>query len=140
MNPTTYWLLGGITLLVGEMLSGGFFLMFIALGCFAAALTAMFGTSPLAQMGTCAGVTLAGTAGLRQFVMRRMLKNVSTGASDVGREIPVDQALPAHGRGRIRYQGTTWEATNLGAEEIAAGDRAVIVGLDGNTLLLRKVN
>lgn len=139
MNLSTYWMLGGITLLVGEMLTGGFFLIFIALGCFAAAVAALTGFAPLAQMGTCAGVAVAGTIGLRQTAMRRMLKGVAPG-NDVGKEITVDQTLPPHGRGRIRYQGTSWEATNLGAEEIAASDRAVIVGMDGNTILLRKVN
>lgn len=139
MNLSTYWMLAGITLLVGEMLTGGSFLIFIALGCFAAALGALTGFAPLAQMGTCAGVTVAGTVGLRQIAMRRMTKSAAP-TNDVGKEITVDQALPPHGSGRIRYQGTSWEATNLGAEEIAASDRAVIVGMDGNTLLLRKVN
>lgn len=139
MNTTTYWILAGITLLIGEMLTGGFFLVFIALGCFAASLGSLLGLVPLAQMGTCAGVAVAGAVSLRQVAMRRMLKGQGA-ASDVGKEITIDQPLAGHGRGRVRYQGTSWEANNLGAENIGAGERAVIVGMDGNTLLLRKVN
>jgi membrane protein implicated in regulation of membrane protease activity len=60
--------------------------------------------------------------------------------ADIGKEIHVDQAMPPHQQTRITYQGTSWLATNLDSEALKQGDRVVIVGVDGNVLLIRKVN
>lgn len=139
LNMSNYWVILGIVLVIGEMLTGGFFLIFIALGAFAASLTAALDQGMAVQLLTCAAVSVAGVAALRKTLQRKMLKSISV-SSDVGRELVVDQAIAPHKRARITYQGTTWEAVNMGSENIGSGDRAVIVGVDGICLLVRKVN
>jgi membrane protein implicated in regulation of membrane protease activity len=140
LNVSNYWVIAGIALLVGEMLTSGFFLLFIALGCFAASLTAAFDLPPLVQMGACAVVAVIGVAALRKTLQRKMLKSIHNLSADVGKEIQIDKAVPPHQRARITYQGTSWEAHNVGHEDIKKGDCVVIVGVDGISLLLRKVN
>ncbi len=139
LNVSHYWMIAGIGLMVGEMLTGGFFLLFLALGAFAASLAAAFGQPAFVQMGVCAAVAILGATALRKTLQRKLLKSINISA-DVGKEIQIDQAIPPHKRSRISYQGTSWEAHNVGSEDILVGDRVVIVGIDGISLLLRKVN
>lgn len=134
----TIWIAAGIVFLIGEMLTSSFFLFFIALGCFAAGLAASLGQPYFVQTLAFALVAIAGTVLLRKPIQQRLLKSININA-DVGREIKTDQAITPRGQARITYQGTSWQATNLGETEIAQGDRVVIVGIDGNTLLIRKV-
>ncbi len=141
MSPTDsigYWLVAGLVLLISEMLTAGFFLVFIALGCFAAALVAFFNDTLWIQMVTCAVISLVGVISLRKPIQRRLLKTITLSA-DVGKEIRVDEEIAPHQQTRISYQGASWLATNLGTEKIQEGNRVIIVGIDGNVLLLRKI-
>ena len=58
---------------------------------------------------------------------------------DIGKEIQIDQIILPQQTVRITYQGTNWSATNLDIHDLQRGDHVIIVGIDGNTLLLRKV-
>lgn len=134
------WILGGIALLIAEMLTGGFFLMFIAIGAFAAALIASFTGPFAAQAIVASGVAVAGVIFLRKPIQKRLHEEGPVIANDIGKEITVDQAILPHKQARITYQGTSWLTTNIGHEPILINDHVVIVGLDGNTLLVRKLN
>ena len=140
LNTSNYWVIAGIAMVIGEMLTGSFFLIFIALGAFAASLIATFSLPEWMQLATCAVVSIAGVTALRKTLQLKFLKKTMEVKADVGREIQTDQAISPHQRARIRYQGTSWEATNVGSEAVKAGDRIMIVGMDGNSLLVRKVN
>lgn len=41
INPVTFWVVVGIFLIIAEMVSASFFLIFLATGCFMASLAAM---------------------------------------------------------------------------------------------------
>lgn len=137
-DATTLWIISGLLLIIGEMLTAGFFLLFIALGCFAGALVASTGQSYFVQGLTCAAFAVGGVVLLRKPIQKRLLKSIRIEA-DLGKEINVDQTIPPHQQVRITYQGTSWLATNLDSEPLNQGDRVSIVGIDGNILLLRKV-
>ena len=139
LESSTLWILAGMVLIIGEMLSAGFFLLFIALGCFAAAFAASVDSTHIVQGLTCAAVSVGGIFLLRKPIQKRLLQNIKLDA-DIGKEIHIDQEMPPHQQTRITYQGTSWLATNLDSEMIKQGDRVVIVGIDGNILLIRKVN
>ena len=134
----TIWIAGGILLIIGEMMTAGFFLLFIALGCFAAALSASLNSSYFTQGLICSIVSVLGVVLLRKPIQKRLLKGISISA-DIGKKILVDHPMPPHKQSRISYQGTTWFATNLDSEDIKKGDRVIIVGIDGNILLIRKL-
>ncbi len=139
LDDSILWIIAGLVLIVGEMLTTGFFLLFLALGCLAASLTGGFGFSHLAQGSTFAFVSVFGVLALRRPIQKRLLKTISINA-DIGKQMQIDQTIPPHQQLRITYQGSSWMATNLDADEIHQGDRVVIVGIDGNTLLIRKVH
>lgn len=138
MSYLTLWMILGVILLVAEMLTGTFVLVFIALGCFIAALVAI--TAPLnlvAQITACTLVALLGVFALRKPLQRKLLKSESFQA-DIGQVVAVTVSIPAQQENRINYQGTTWSAKNVDDTDLNAGDHALIVGLDGHTLLLKK--
>lgn len=139
LDSTSIWIIIGMGLMIGEMITGGFFLVFIALGCFAAGLTASLGAPQASQIIICAIVSVAGVMLLRRPLKSRMMRSIGH-TGDLGKEIKLDQPIPAHKQARISYQGTSWLATNLDDEPVAAGDRVTIVGIDGNTLLVRRID
>lgn len=139
LQSEAIWILVGILLVIGEMLSASFFMLFLGLGAFAAALTASLGGSPFLQGLTAASVAIIGVLALRKPIQKILLKKINL-ATDLGKEIVIDQGMAPHHQTRITYQGSSWLATNLESEPLKAGDRVVIVGIDGNVLLIRKVN
>lgn len=140
MNTSLLWLIAGLVLLIAEMATGTVVLIFIALGCFMAALTSMFAPDAYTlQIITCAVIAVVGTFVLRKPITRRLMKSSSIQA-DIGKEILIDTDIEPHKRSRISYQGTTWEASNIGTSSVKNGDHVTIVGIDGNILLIRKLD
>jgi membrane protein implicated in regulation of membrane protease activity len=138
MTQANIWLVVGILLIIAEMLTTTIFLIFVALGCFSAALVEIWkpGQLPI-ELGVCAVITVLGATFLRKPLQRRLLQNISLKA-DIGQELKLDAPIAPHQSARVNYQGTTWQATNISAAELKAGDRAIVVGIDGLTLLVRK--
>jgi membrane protein implicated in regulation of membrane protease activity len=140
MNTSLMWLIAGLILLTAEMATGTIVLIFISVGCFfSAAIGMVYPDSITLQIIVCAVVSLIGAIGLRKPLQRRLLKTTSLQA-DIGKEILTDQDIEPHQRSRITYQGTTWDASNVGSESLKQGDHIVIVGIDGNVLLIRKLD
>jgi membrane protein implicated in regulation of membrane protease activity len=141
MDSSIVWVILGFILLIIEMATLTFTLIFIALGCFAAGLISFFpnfSSNYALQIMICAVISVIGLFGFRRQLQSRMLKSITL-KSDIGKEILVDHNIQPHSTARITYQGTQWQATNLDAEELKKGDRVCIVGIDGITLLIRKV-
>ncbi len=141
IDSSVIWVSLGLALIIFEMFTLTFTLIFIALGCFAAGLLSFFPSFSHAyafQITTCAVISVIGLMGFRRRLQSHTLKSITLKA-DIGKEILIDQGIKPHQTMRISYQGTTWEATNLDADELKKGDRVCIVGIDGNTLLIRKV-
>jgi inner membrane protein len=139
LDLQSVWIVAGMALMIGEMITGGFFLVFIALGCFAAALAASLGAMQAAQIIICALTAVAGVALLRRPLKMRLLRSIAF-STDIGKELKLDNPVLPHQQTRITYQGTSWLATNLDAEPLNQGDRVTIVGMDGNVLLIRKID
>lgn len=140
MSYPVMWIVIGTALLVAEMMTGTIVLVFLALGSFCAGLVSMLSPDNASlPFIICAVVSVLGFWLLRNPIKKRLLKTTKLSA-DVGKEILIDQNIPPYQQARISYQGTTWQANNLGMEEISQGDRVTIVGIDGNILLIRKVN
>jgi membrane protein implicated in regulation of membrane protease activity len=138
MSYVTLWVLLGTSLLVAEMLSGTFVLLFFSLGAFSASLLALFAVAPLEGQILCCGiVSAAGFFLLKKPLQKKLLKTAAIHA-DRGRVISIDTAIAVGQSARIAYQGTTWDARNEGALDLKVGDQALIVGTDGNILLLKK--
>lgn len=139
MDWLTIWLTAGICLLVIEMMSGTFVLMFLSLGCFAAAMADYLGSTELnTEVAIGVAISLLGLVIWRKTLQKRLTKQISV-SSDIGKEIVVDQETLPGQSSRISYQGTTWNAVSVDSEVIKSGQPAQIVGIDGNSLLIRNL-
>ena len=138
MSTITIWVLLGTGLLVTEMLTGTFFLLFLSLGAFSASLAALFGvhSMPL-QIVICGVVSSLGFFLLKKPLQKKLLKSASI-QIDQGQIVRIDQPLSAGQSTRISYQGTTWEARNADVADLNPGDQALIAGTEGHILLLKK--
>jgi len=135
-----WWLIAGV-LVAAELLTGTFYLLMLALGAAAAALSAMAGHALATQL-LVAAVVGGGFVAAWHAYRRRRSRDLAPDAQplDVGGTVQV-QAWHSDGTARVSYRGAGWSARLQ--DPAAAGPGAapepglfVIVGLDGNCLLL----
>lgn len=139
-----------------EMLSGTFVLLVIALGCAVGGLVAPFSADDVAFQALMAALTSGSVVGVwqlrRLYQTRQRERNphrhrfqpadahVEGPAQnlDLGQIIQVDQ-WDDGAQTRVHYRGSTW-AARLDPNEVAAETGwHVISGMEGNTLILRRL-
>jgi len=136
IEPGWLWMIGGVLLLIAEILAPGFFLVFVGAAAMATGAFAL-----LFDLGTTAQLALfALYALLAVLVGRRFYANSSAESSDpllndrsarlVGKVVTVVDAVDAY-NGRVRVGDGEWNARGGPA---AAGERVRITGVDGNCL------
>jgi membrane protein implicated in regulation of membrane protease activity len=136
IDPGWAWLIGGILLLIAEVIAPGFFLIFIGAAAVATGLfTLLFGLGAAPQLALFAIYAL-----LAVMVGRRLYANRGRESGDpllndragrlVGKVVTVVVAVDEH-NGRVRVGDSEWSARGGPAE---VGDRVRITGIDGNCL------
>lgn len=134
MQPHLIWIALAGLLLVGEMLSGTFYLLVIAIAFSLTALLAWLGGTMAAQLLLASMLSLGGLAAL----WRRRRSNQAGGNNkeyllDRGQQVSVI-AWHDSQHARVKHRGAEWDA------ELASGhsdaDAFFIVGIRGATLLL----
>lgn len=135
-DPGWLWLIGGVILLIAEVIAPGFFLVFIGAAAIAAGLfTVLFDLGLGAQLAL-----FALYAVLAVLVGRRFYANAAVAGSNVflndperrlvGKVVTVVADVDEH-NGRIRLGDSEWSARGGPA---SAGERVRITGVDGNCL------
>lgn len=136
IEPGWLWMIGGVLLLICEIVAPGFFLVFIGGAAVATgAFTLLFGLGLPAQLALFALYALVGV-----MLGRRFYANTDVDSSDpllndraarlVGKTVTAVAAIDEHG-GRVRVGDSEWSARGGPA---AAGERVRITGIDGNCL------
>jgi membrane protein implicated in regulation of membrane protease activity len=138
LEPGWLWMIGGILLLIAEVIAPGFFLVFIGAAALATgAFTLLF------DLGLPAQLTLFTIYALVAVMIgRRMYANAATESSDpllndrsarlVGKSVTVIEAVDEHS-GRVRVGDSEWSARGGPGRP---GERVRITGVDGNCLLV----
>jgi len=135
--PTLWWLAAG-ALVAAELASGTFYLLMVALGCAAGAVTAHLGLGAAVQIATAA--VIGGGATFGWHLQRRRAPQAEPPASnrdvnlDIGQRVHVAH-WSADGTARVHYRGAAWAARHAGPGAPQAGEH-LIVALDGNELRL----
>jgi len=135
------WLIGGVLLLIMEVIAPGFFLVFIGAAAIATGLfTVLFGLGTVPQLALFALYAL-----LAVLVGRRVYANRHTDSTDpllndragrlVGKLVTVVVAVDEHS-GRVRVGDSEWSARGGPA---AVGERVQITGVEGNCLTVETV-
>jgi membrane protein implicated in regulation of membrane protease activity len=132
------WLIGGVVLLIAEVIAPGFFLVFIGAAAMATGLfTVLLGLGITSQLALFALYAL-----LAVFVGRRFYANRTADSADpllndraarlVGKVVTVVAEVDDHS-GRVRVGDSQWSARGGPA---AVGDSVRITGVEGNCLMV----
>jgi membrane protein implicated in regulation of membrane protease activity len=136
LEPGWLWLIGGVLLLIAEIVAPGFFLVFIGAAAVAAGLfTLLFGLGTAPQLALFALYALLAVMAGRRFYANRNASSADPLLNDragrlVGKVVTVVAAVDEHD-GRVRVGDSEWSARGGPA---AVGTRVRITGVEGNCL------
>ena len=144
MNPSLFWALFGLILIASEMLIPGFTIFFFGLGALLNAFLVHF----LAGTGAGLQALLWLVSSLTLFVLMRtrfqkifrgtlILRN-NNAEQNAGREAVVIEEISPEKPGRIRFQGTSWEALSYD-QTIGTGERALILRQEGMCFIVSRL-
>jgi membrane protein implicated in regulation of membrane protease activity len=137
IDPEWLWLIGGVVLLIAELVAPGFFLIFIGAAAIATGLASFL--LPLSlplQLALFAVFAFLGTrVGARHFYAMRYNHSPDPFLNDrarrlLGRVVVASEPIDANG-GRVRVGDSEWSARGGPAK---AGERVRIVDFEGNCL------
>lgn len=137
VDPAWLWLIGGVVLLIAELIAPGFFLMFIGAAAIATGLlsiVAPLGTAVQLGIFAVLAIVIARVGGRRAYASRYdhssdpFLNNPT--ARLLGRIVIAVEPVDSNG-GRVRVGDGEWSARGGPA---AVGDRVRIVDIEGNCL------
>lgn len=133
------WILIGFAIIILEMLTSGFVLGCVALGAFAAAAVDAFGFHGIdTQLWTVTLVTFASLLLLRPFVLR-MSRGTDVDSNIerfVGDEIRIVESDPTDNVALAKLGGEMWRIQSQDGRSFQVGDRAIVMGVDGNKLIV----
>jgi membrane protein implicated in regulation of membrane protease activity len=136
-NATLWWVAAG-ALVIAELSVGSFYMLMLALGCAAGALTAHAGAGTNTQV-VVAALLGSGATALWHFKRARSPRSAPSESNrdvnlNIGERIEVP-SWDSDGTARADYRGTTWTVTFRGPGSPAAGAH-VIVSVQGNRLIV----
>lgn len=138
LEPGWLWLIGGVLLLIAEIVAPGFFLVFVGGAAIATGLFVL-----LFDLGLAPALALfALYTALAVMIGRKVYANVPVSSTDphlndrsarlIGRSVLVVEAVDEHG-GRVRVGDSEWTARGGPA---GPGSRVHITAVEGNCLLV----
>lgn len=138
LEPGWLWMIGGILLLIAEVIAPGFFLVFIGVAALATGAFTLLFDMPLAfQL-----ILFTIYALVAVMIGRKVYANQAADSSDpllndrvarmVGKSVTVIEAVDEHS-GRVRVGDSEWSARGGPGRP---GERVRITGVDGNCLLV----
>ena len=136
VDPGWLWLIGGVLLLILEVIAPGFFLVFLgAAGIATGLFTVLFDLGTSSQLALFALYAVIAVLVGRRFYANRTADSTDPLLNDragrlVGRVVTVVEAVDDDG-GRVRVGDGEWSARGGPA---AAGERVRITGVEGNCL------
>ena len=144
MDAWIVWLVAAAVFGIGEMHTGGLYLLPFALGAALAALLSVAGAGALATVIVFAAVSVLVVAALRPVARRhrRLPPPIRTGAAAlVGhRAMVIERIANGEGVGCVKIDGgEVWTARSLDDDEvIEAGERVEVVDIKGATALVMR--
>ncbi|GIU74677.1 MAG: hypothetical protein KatS3mg004_1764 [Bryobacteraceae bacterium] len=137
------WVVLGLVLLVGEVLTpGGFYIFFFGASAVCVGLLKWLGfTQGFVSEGLLfVGLSVAGVAFLRKPLLEKFpLRARDTPDTDplTGETAVALVEIPPGGFGKVELRGSVWSAVNDGDAAIAASARCRVIGVEGLTLRVR---
>lgn len=138
LSPALVWGILGLTLIIAEVFTASFVLVFFGVAALLVAVLAAIGfKSFVLQMLLFAAASLGSLLLFRSKLMGYFHATAQT-VMDENQVLRLTGDVPAHGTGQISYQGSTWTAVNPTDHPFQQGDKAVIERMDGVKIILRR--
>ena len=138
IEPGWWWLIGGVLLLIAEVIAPGFFLLFVGVAAIVTGLFVLLFDFDLAPALALFAIYTA----LAVYVGRKIYANKPVPADAahlndrsgalIGRSAVAVGTIDAHG-GRVTLGDSEWGARGGPAQ---AGERVEIIGVEGNCLIV----
>ena len=138
LQPGWLWMIGGILLLIAEVIAPGFFLVFVGAAALATgAFTLLFDLGLPAQLTLFAIYAVVAVMFGRKAYANRTADSADLllndrGARMIGKSVTVIEPVDEHS-GRVRVGDSEWSARGGPGRP---GERVRITGVDGNCLLV----
>lgn len=135
-----FWVVLGFILIAAETLHMGLFLIFFGIGAVVVGLLTKFGLAgpEWAQWLWFSALSVVSVALFRKPLLHRLKLNerkpVDTMIGEIAKAM---EAIAVNGRGKVELRGTSWNASNVGAKPLAAGECAKVESVDGINLKVR---
>ena len=143
-----FWTVLGAVLIIAEVFTTGFVLLWFGIGALAAAFAAFIGINSItAQFLIFAIVSIALTAASRTIFVNYFSREKAGGDLKSGMEaLPgkvgtvVSSSRGALREGAVKVYGSTWTAFPVeGEEPLEAGDRVIVESVKGASIYVRRV-
>ena len=139
ISATYIWAIIGIALIITEVFTNTFFILFFGISALAVALLRMFGLDHLAtEIIIFAVVGTAGTLIFRKKIMESF-HSTSSVSQDKDTKVILTHEIPAGGMAAIIYQGSTWTAVNESSRDFKKGEAVLIDRVEGVKLVVKGV-
>ena len=141
LDPGWLWTIGGLLLLIAEIIAPGFFLIFVGAAAIATGIfTLLFDLGLALQLSLFAIYSVLAVLGGRRWYAQPNPGDQEHSLNDparriVGRVVTVVEAVDAHG-GRVQVGDGQWPARGGPAD---VGDKVTITAVDGNCLTVEAV-
>jgi membrane protein implicated in regulation of membrane protease activity len=134
---TVVWGGIGLVLLIAEMLTLTFVLLFFGASAIVVALAKLLGLQNLPLELVI--FALGGLGGIWLFRSKLVIAMQAKKVLQIDQEtvIVLSNNVPANGRAELEYQGSRWTAMNESAVDLKAGQEAVIVRTEGVRLVVK---
>lgn len=140
MSAWIIWLVIGLGLLVAEMMSMTFMLVFFGVGALCSSVLAFLGVESLAiQVMTCALVGISGLVVFRKKVLSSLRADGNSSGNDMlDEKITLSKDIPARSQASISYRGVPWTALNQTEGDLCKGDLVRVVRVEGVKLVVER--
>lgn len=135
MSLFSIFLIIGIVLLVGELLTGTFYLLVIGMASSMASVSSIYFSSPFVPILASAILSIIGCVLVYKYV-RKPNKNNDMVIKHVGQIAEVMEV--SKNEIRVLYSGSYWNATLRSRDTIEVGDTVKIVEFSNNMLVVDK--
>jgi membrane protein implicated in regulation of membrane protease activity len=133
MEDHWWWAIGGIALVIAELITGTFYLLVIGIAALAGAVVAYLHHSFWTQAMVAAAIAIIGVMLVTRF--RKTQDSSPSVSLDVGQSVVLDAWVNEKERlARVRYRNALWDAKVLDDQGAEAGRTLYVRSVDGSTL------
>jgi len=138
LNPTIVWACIGLGLIILEVFTTTFFLLFFGAAGITVALARVVGLNHLpSEIILFSVVGILGILVFRKKI-QSSFQSKATVKINQGQTVKVSEDIASNAEGSIVYRGSPWKAYNNSEYDLKTGDSAIIERIEGIKIILKQ--